>query len=43
MYYAESVSRAYSEFDFGQTKEPSRWITFLISRIQKRMIAIKSD
>jgi hypothetical protein len=42
-YYAESVSRAYSEFDFGQTKEPSRWITFLISRIQKRVIAIKAD
>ena len=35
-YYAESVSRSYAEFDFGQTKEPSRWITFLVNRIQKR-------
>jgi len=42
-YCAESVSRSYAEFDFGQTKEPSRWITFLISRIQKRVIAIKVD
>lgn len=33
-YFAESVARAYTEFDFGQTKEPSRWITFLIERIQ---------
>lgn len=38
-YYAESVSRSYPEFDFGQTKEPSRWMTFLINRIQKRVNA----
>lgn len=36
-FLAESVSRSYSEFDFGQTKRYSRWITFLIYRIQKRM------
>ena len=36
-YCAESVSRSYAEFDFGQTKEPSRWITFLVYRIQKRI------
>jgi hypothetical protein len=36
-YYSESVSRSYSEFDFGQKKEPSRWITFLITRIQNRV------
>lgn len=36
-FYAESVSRSYAEFDFGKTKEPSRWITFLIERIQKRV------
>ena len=36
-FFAESVSRSYSEFDFGQKKIPSRWITFLIYRIQKRM------
>ena len=35
-FFAESISRSYSEFDFGQTKTPSRWITFLIYRIQKR-------
>jgi hypothetical protein len=35
-FYAESVSRSYSEFDFGQRKEPSRWITFLVNRIQER-------
>jgi hypothetical protein len=36
-YCAESVSRSYDEFDFGQTKEPSRWITFLVNRIEKRV------
>jgi len=36
-FFAESVSRSYSEFDFGQTKLPSKWITFLIYRIQKRI------
>jgi hypothetical protein len=35
-YYAESTDGAYAEFDFGQKKEPSRWLTFLISRIDKR-------
>lgn len=35
-YYAESVSRSFVDFDFGQTKEPSRWLTFLVNRIQKR-------
>jgi hypothetical protein len=36
-FFAESVSRSYSDFDFGQTKQPSRWITYLIYRIQKRV------
>lgn len=36
-YSAESVSRSYADFDFGQTKEPSRWLTFLVNRIQKRV------
>ena len=40
-YYADSVSRSYSEFDFGQTREPSRWITFLVNRIQKRVRVYK--
>lgn len=35
-FYAESVSRSYSTFDFGQTKAPSRWITFLVHRLIKR-------
>lgn len=36
-YLAESVVKFYSEFDFGQKKEPSRWITFLVQRIEKRI------
>ena len=33
---AESVSKMFREFDFGQKKEPSRWINFLIQRIVMR-------
>jgi hypothetical protein len=40
-YFAESVRRSFSDFDFGQKKEPSRWITFLVARIEKRMGAGK--
>lgn len=36
-YYAESVVKSYAEFDFGQKKEASRWITFLIKRIDQRV------
>jgi hypothetical protein len=39
-YFAESISRSYTQFDFGQVKTPSRWITFLVNRIQKRSNAI---
>lgn len=35
-YFAESVHESYIEFDFGQTTEPSRWITFLVNRMEKR-------
>jgi hypothetical protein len=35
-FHAESVSRSYAAFDFGQTKTPSRWITFLVRRLHKR-------
>jgi hypothetical protein len=35
-YYAAPVDDAYTEFDFGQTGEPSRWLTFLVSRIERR-------
>ncbi len=38
-YYAESVDGAYREFDYGQTVEPSRWITFLVERIDGRITA----
>jgi hypothetical protein len=36
-YCAESVHEAYAEFDFGQMAEPSRWLTFLVKRIEKRV------
>ncbi len=37
-YQAESIAKMFSEFDFGQKKAPSRWITFLIKRIEKRIV-----
>ncbi len=36
-YKAESIWRVWKDWDFGQKKEPSRWITFLVYRILKRM------
>jgi len=36
-FLAESVPGVYAEFDFGQKEEPSRWITFLIERVKKRI------
>ncbi len=36
-YMAESARQSFNEFDFGQKREPSRWITFLVTRIEKRM------
>jgi hypothetical protein len=35
-YYAESTDGAYSGFDFARKELPSRWLTFLINRIEKR-------
>ncbi len=35
-YFAESIHAAYADFDFGQMEEPSRWLTFLVNRIEKR-------
>ena len=32
----ESVNKPYSDFDFGQKKQPSAWLTFLILRILQR-------
>ena len=36
-YFAESADMVYTDFDFGQTAEPSRWITFLVNRVEKRV------
>jgi hypothetical protein len=36
-YYAESIHQVWSDFDFGQKKRPSRWITLLACRIVKAM------
>lgn len=36
-YTAESVWRAYKEWDFGQKREPSPWITLLVYSILKRL------
>ena len=36
-FMTESVWRAWKDWDFGQKKEPSRWITFLVYRIFKRL------
>jgi hypothetical protein len=36
-YTAEAVESGYADFDFGQTVEPSRWLTFLVNRIEKRV------
>lgn len=35
-YFAEITDAAYADFDFGQKKAPSRWLTFLINRIDRR-------
>ncbi|MBU0975896.1 hypothetical protein KJ918_03785, partial [Patescibacteria group bacterium] len=36
MLKAESVYRSWSDWDFGQKKDPSEWITLLVYRILKR-------
>lgn len=36
-FYAESISRAWPAFDFGQKKAPSAWITLLALRVFKRV------
>lgn len=32
---AEGINKPYSDFDFGQKKQPSTWLTFLTSRVIK--------
>jgi hypothetical protein len=36
-YFAESFDSTYVGFDFAQDTLPSRWITFLMARIDKRV------
>ena len=36
-YYSEVDNPAYADFDFSRAGQPSRWITFLVSRIEKRV------
>lgn len=35
---AESIHKVWSDFDFGQKKSPSRWITLIVYRIVKRFM-----
>jgi hypothetical protein len=36
-YTPESVWQAWKDWEFGQKKKPSAWLTFLVYRIKKRM------
>jgi hypothetical protein len=36
-YTPESVWKAWEDWDFGQKKQPSPWLTFLVKRIIKRI------
>jgi hypothetical protein len=36
-YAAETTTGAYAGFDFDRAFEPSRWITFLVERVEKRV------
>lgn len=38
-FYAESIHKVWSEFDFGQKELPSRWITLIGYRIAKRVLS----
>ncbi len=37
---SESIWTAWKEWEFGQKKEPSRWLTFLVMRMQNRMKSV---
>jgi hypothetical protein len=39
----ESIHNVWSDFDFGQKKNPSRWITLFVYRILKRLALIGTD
>jgi hypothetical protein len=36
-YYSEVDNPAYADFDFSRAGEPSRWLTFIMNRIDKRV------
>jgi hypothetical protein len=36
-YYSELDNPAYADFDFARAGEPSRWLTFLVGRVDKRV------
>ncbi len=38
-FFAESIHKVWSDFDFGRKNLPSRWITMLVYRIVSRFIA----
>jgi hypothetical protein len=36
-YFSEATAPDYSDFDFDRTTQPSRWITFLVNRVEMRV------
>jgi hypothetical protein len=36
-YFAENTDMVYTDFDFAQEAEPSRWLTFLVNRVEQRV------
>lgn len=36
-FYAESIHKVWSDFDFGQKELPSRWVTLIVYLIVKRV------
>jgi hypothetical protein len=37
LFTPQGINKPYAEFDFGQKKEPSPWITFLVARAHQRL------
>jgi len=42
-YYAESVWREWKDWDFGQKKKPSSWITYLVYLIENLVYLIEKQ
>jgi hypothetical protein len=36
-YFSEVDNSAYADFDFSKAGQPSRWLTFLVNRVEKRV------